>query len=189
VIRFRARFRIAAELFAFAALLSIAQSRASVIYDFSTSFDNFSFQYVSPDFITTRISVLSSDLSTYSPSNVLSVDFSPNCIVGSTPCDSLFLNYNPGGSGTGNAAFYFPNNAFSADGSYDTILATDAALIVSGSPDPTGVPEPSSIVLLLVGLLGLGAFRFRIGLPRHFSFAAGSRSTTSIDTISSGSPR
>jgi hypothetical protein len=191
--RMDARFWIATGLLACVTLLPAAQSRASVSYDFNSTFNNalvYSFQYISPNFITIDTDIPKSDLLAYFPSNISSIDFDPvSCSFGSTPCDWLFVNYSAGG-GTGSAAYYFPNNALSADGIYNTIAGNVGVLTVSGSPDTSSVPEPSSIVPLLAGLLGLGAFRFRIGLLGHrFSFGAGWRSTTSIDVISSGSPR
>lgn len=95
----------------------VSQANATVLYNLSSS--AYSFEYDSSVFITSTLDVPSSNLSMNTDVNgsITSIDFLPTtCNVGLTPCDGIYVNYFTNGAGT--AAFYFPDGALGADGTY-----------------------------------------------------------------------
>ena len=129
---------------------------ASVIYDFTTPIGGGqSFSYTHPAFIT--IDVFQCDSN--GPVDCRDINFilDSGPLVGEEgdPFDVVQLaTHEPDGSGNFN--FFFPNGAFLQFGEYDDFNG-DGHLVVR----PSSVPEPGTLSLLGLGLLGLGVTRRR----------------------------
>jgi hypothetical protein len=159
--------------FVLSAALAVS-ARADVIYDFSGTEALFpgteSFQYTAPNFITADISIPGSSL-----------DF---CTVSGTlapPCDivNFFISgpdspqhypeiaFETGPTGVPSILdYYFPSGNFGQAGTIQSPLGNTATLTIASVPS---VPEPSSLVLLLVAIFGLTVqgFRWRNGFLRE----------------------
>ena len=150
-------------ILAFASLLGGTTVFGDVIYTFDSNTVPFNpgagipleFEYDSPAFITSDTTVATSLLTSESDCSMFvpCVEFIPDVAMGASAFDEVKFQT----ATTGTITYDFNLGALSADGTYDIFLQ-GATLAVAGQPN-AAVPEPSSLQLVLVLLIGLGAMR------------------------------
>ena len=134
----------------------------SVEYTFTSQFSDGtvrSFQYIAPTFITSDVYINAASMVSCTTSGPIG----PCAVVGILPSGPDDPQHHPeisfGTPGLVND-FYFPHGSFSAFGQYSEVYNLNPAQLVI-TDVPTPISEPSTVLLLCMGLVGLFAWSHR----------------------------